>query len=80
MNFINLDINLAGINDEKTISWVSLVEDVLVLFGFGQDHRFGDLLELLIFESGEELVFRKAFEGKLDFLFLKFIPQDGYIF
>lgn len=80
MKAINLYIDLARINDEKTISWVSLVEYVLVLFDLGQDHRVGDLLDFLIFEGGKELMFRKAFEGKLDLLFLKFIPQDGYIF
>lgn len=80
MHIIDFHIDFTRINDEKAVSRISLKKDILSFLCLCKNHWFGNFLNLLIFESGEELMLRKVFWGKFDLLFLKFIPQDGNIF
>ncbi len=74
MYIIDLNIDLTSINDEKTVSGITLSKYIITFFSFSKDHWFGDLLDFLIFKGGEKLVFRETFKSKLYLLFLQIIP------
>lgn len=73
LDIINLNDYLTSVNDEKTVSGITLSEHIITLFGFSKDHWFGYFLDFLVFEGGKKLMLRETFECKLDLLLFQFV-------